>query len=156
MGKITVSLIKADVGGFFGHSSVHPELMERAKKQMKQAKNDGLLVDYHVLNAGDDLQLLMSRHKGVDSEELHGLAWETFEAATEVAKELKLHGAGQDLLIDAFSGNIRGMGPGIVEMEFTERGSEPLVTYMMDKTDPGAFNYTICEIFSDSHMAYME
>jgi fructose 1,6-bisphosphate aldolase/phosphatase len=149
MEKITVSLIKADVGGFPGHSSVHPDLMERAKKAMKQAKKDGLLVDYHVLNAGDDLQLLMSHRKGVDSEEIHGLAWRTFEAATEVAKELKLHGAGQDLLVDAFSGNIRGMGPGIAEMEFTERGSEPLVAFMMDKTEPGAFNYPIYKIFAD-------
>jgi fructose 1,6-bisphosphate aldolase/phosphatase len=149
MEKITVSLIKADVGGFPGHSSVHPDLMERAKKEMKQAKKDGLLVDYHVLNAGDDLQLLMSHRKGVDSEEIHGLAWRTFEAATEVAKELKLHGAGQDLLVDAFSGNIRGMGPGIAEMEFTERGSEPLVAFMMDKTEPGAFNYPIYKIFAD-------
>jgi fructose 1,6-bisphosphate aldolase/phosphatase len=149
MEKITVSLIKADVGGFPGHSSVHPDLMEQAKKQMKQAKKDGLLVDYHVLNAGDDLQLLMSHRKGVDSEEIHGLAWRTFEAATEVAKELKLHGAGQDLLVDAFSGNIRGMGPGIAEMEFTERGSEPLVAFMMDKTEPGAFNYPIYKIFAD-------
>jgi fructose 1,6-bisphosphate aldolase/phosphatase len=149
MEKITVSLIKADVGGFPGHSTVHPDLMERAKKEMKRAKKDGLLVDYHVLNAGDDLQLLMSHRKGVDSEEIHGLAWRTFEAATEVAKELKLHGAGQDLLVDAFSGNIRGMGPGIAEMEFTERGSEPLVALMMDKTEPGAFNYPIYKMFAD-------
>ncbi|RLF92140.1 fructose 1,6-bisphosphatase, partial [Thermococci archaeon] len=111
MEKITVSLIKADVGGFPGHSTVRPELEEKAK-------SEGLLVSYHVLHAGDDLQLLMSHRKGTDSEEIHGLAWETFEAATEVAKELKLHGAGQDLLVDAFSGNIRGMGPGIAEMEF--------------------------------------
>ena len=45
-------------------------------------------------------------------ENIHRLAWDTFCAGTEVAKELKLYGAGQDLLSDAFSGNIRGMGPG--------------------------------------------
>jgi fructose 1,6-bisphosphate aldolase/phosphatase len=149
MEKITVSLIKADVGGFPGHSTVHPDLKERANKELKQAKQNGLLVDYHILNAGDDLELLMSHRKGVDSEEIHGLAWHTFEAATEVAKELKLHGAGQDLLVDAFSGNIRGMGPGIAELEFVERGSEPLVAFMMDKTEPGAFNYPIYKIFAD-------
>ncbi|MBA5942240.1 MAG: fructose 1,6-bisphosphatase [Methanophagales archaeon] len=149
MEKITVSLIKADIGGFPGHSTVHHKLIDTAKEQMQQAMEDGLLVDYHVLNAGDDLQLLMSHRKGVDAEEIHGLAWKTFEAATEVAKELKLHGAGQDLLGDAFSGNIRGMGPGIAELEFVERGSEPLVAYMMDKTEPGAFNYPIYKIFAD-------
>jgi len=147
--KITVSLIKADVGGFPGHSTVRAELKDKAKERMEKAKREGLLVSYHVLNAGDDLQLLMSHRKGVDSPDIHGLAWETFEAATEVAKELKLHGAGQDLLVDAFSGNIRGMGPGIAEMEFTERGSEPLIAFMMDKTEPGAFNYPIYKIFAD-------
>ncbi|MCK4732243.1 MAG: fructose 1,6-bisphosphatase [Methanophagales archaeon] len=90
-GKVTISLIKADVGGFPGHSTVHPELKARAKVEMEKAKKEGMLVDYHILHAGDDLQLLMSHQKGVDSEEIHGLAWETFEKATEVAKELKLH-----------------------------------------------------------------
>ena len=149
MEKITVSLIKADVGGFPGHSTVRPELKAKATEWMEKAKKEGLLVSYHVLNAGDDLELVMSHRKGVDAEEIHALAWETFEAATEVAKELKLHGAGQDLLVDAFSGNIRGMGPGIAEMEFAERGSEPLVAFMMDKTEPGAFNYPIYKIFAD-------
>jgi fructose 1,6-bisphosphate aldolase/phosphatase len=34
-------------------------------------------------------------------------------------------------------------------MEFTERGSEPLIAFMMDKTEPGAFNYPIYKIFAD-------
>ena len=147
--KVTVSLIKADVGGFPGHSTVREELKKEAEKRLKEARDAGLLIDYCVMNAGDDLQLLMSHRKGVDAEEIHKLAWDTFEAATKIAKELKLHGAGQDLLKDAFSGNIRGMGPGIAEMEFTERGSEPLVVFMMDKTEPGAFNLPIFRIFAD-------
>ncbi|MHC1635808.1 MAG: fructose-1,6-bisphosphate aldolase/phosphatase [Candidatus Methanospirareceae archaeon] len=149
MGKITISLIKADVGGYPGHSSVHQKLKDKAKEMLQKAKEEGLIVDFHVLNAGDDLQLLMSHNKGVDSEEIHGLAWRTFEEATKVAKEYKLYGAGQDLLKDAFSGNIRGMGPGIAEMEFTERESEPLIAFMMDKTEPGAFNLPIFRIFAD-------
>ena len=44
-------------------------------------------------------------------EAIHKMAWETFERCTEVARKLKLYGAGQDLLSDAFSGNIMGMGP---------------------------------------------
>jgi fructose 1,6-bisphosphate aldolase/phosphatase len=54
-------------------------------------------------------------------EKVHALAWETFEEATKVAKKLELYGAGQDLLADAFSGNIRGMGRGVAEMEINER-----------------------------------
>ena len=43
------------------------------------------------------------------------LAWDAFVACTAVAKKLKLHGAGQDLLADAFSGNVKGQGPGVAE-----------------------------------------
>jgi Archaeal fructose 1,6-bisphosphatase len=91
----------------------------------------------------------MSHRKGTDNEKIHKLAWKTFENATKMAKELKLYGAGQDLLKDAFSGNVRGMGPGVAEMEFTEREGEPLIAFMMDKTEPGAFNLPIFRIFAD-------
>ena len=149
MDKITISLIKADVGGWPGHSTVHPDLIETAKEALQKAKDEHILEDFHVTGVGDDLQLIMTHRKGVDSEEIHKLAWNTFEKATAVAKELKLYGAGQDLLKDAFSGNIRGMGPGIAEMEITERKSEPIVAFMMDKTEPGAFNLPIYRIFAD-------
>lgn len=146
---VTVSLIKADVGGYPGHSGMHEDLIKIAEDKLNEAKKEGILIDYKVLACGDDLQLLMTHDKGVNSNEIHGLAWNTFKAATEKAKELKLYGAGQDLLKEAFSGNIRGMGPGIAEMEFTERKSEPLIAFMMDKTEPGAFNLPIFRIFAD-------
>jgi fructose 1,6-bisphosphate aldolase/phosphatase len=147
--KRTISLIKADVGGYPGHSGVHPILVERAKETLSDALDSGLLVDFHAMGAGDDLQLILSHKRGVDNPDVHGLAWKTFEHATKAAKKLKLYGAGQDLLSDAFSGNIRGMGPGIAEMEFVERKAEPLIAFMMDKTEPGAFNLPIFKIFAD-------
>ena len=143
---ITVSVIKADVGGVPGHSRVHPELEEIARTNLKKEKD---LIDFHVTHCGDDLELIMTHKEGVDSEKIHKIAWDTFEKATERAKELKLYGAGQDLLSDAFSGNIRGLGPGIAEMEFTERRGEPLVVFMMDKTEPGAFNLPVYRMFAD-------
>jgi fructose 1,6-bisphosphate aldolase/phosphatase len=149
MAKITISLIKADVGGYPGHASVHPALIEEAEKILRKGKEEGLLIDYHVMGAGDDLQILMSHKKGVDSQDVHGIAWKTFEESTKVAKKMKLYGAGQDLLSDAFSGNVRGMGPGIAEMEFAERKAEPMIAFMMDKTEPGAFNLPIFRIFAD-------
>lgn len=146
--KVTVSLIKADVGGFPGHVSVHQDLKDVAKEKLEKAKREKLIIDYRVLAVGDDLQLLMSHTKGCDNSEVHGLAWNTFKAATEIAKSLKLYGAGQDLLSDAFSGNIRGLGPGSAEMEFIERKAEPLIAFMMDKTEPGAFNMPIYKMFA--------
>ena len=50
---------------------------------------------------------------------------------TITPKDVKERGAGQDLLKDAFSGNIKGMGPGIAEMEITPRKSEPFLVYMI-------------------------
>ncbi len=147
--KVTFSIIKADVGGWPGHSLVHPKLIESAEKDLEKAKKDRLLRDFHVTHVGDDLELIMTHTKGVDNKEIHKLAWNTFEKATEVAKELKLYGAGQDLLSDAFSGNIKGMGPGVAEMEFTERPGEPVIAFMMDKTEPGAFNLPIYRMFAD-------
>ncbi len=146
MSKTTFSIIKADVGGYPGHATVHGELMEVAEKKLS-ASND--LINYHVTHCGDDLELLMTHKEGEDSEKIHSLAWETFQEATEKARELGLYGAGQDLLSDAFSGNVRGMGPGIAEMEFTERKAEPVVAFLMDKTEPGAFNYPLFKIFAD-------
>ncbi|NYT02380.1 MAG: fructose 1,6-bisphosphatase [Methanosarcinales archaeon] len=149
MSKITVSLIKADCGGWPGHATVHPALVATAEEVLGAAKSSGTLVDFNVLACGDDIELIMTHTRGVDEAEIHGLAWEAFEKATEKAKELKLYGAGQDLLCDAFCGNIRGMGPGVAEMEFTERIAEPLVAFMMDKTEPGAFNLPIFKMFAD-------
>ncbi|RLF36425.1 MAG: fructose 1,6-bisphosphatase [Thermoplasmata archaeon] len=147
--KTTFSVIKADVGGWPGHAAVHPSLKEIADKKLGEAEENGLLKDFYVASCGDDLELIMTHDRGVDSTEIHSLAWDTFCEATEKAKELGLYGAGQDLLSDAFSGNIRGMGPGIAEMEFTERKAEPVIVFMMDKTEPGAFNLPVFKIFAD-------
>jgi len=146
---ITLSVIKADIGGYVGHSSSHPLLIEKGHECMEKAKRDKLLVDFHVTNCGDDLQLIMTHERGEEDEAIHKLSWDTFLECTKVAKELKLHGAGQDLLSDAFSGNVKGMGPGVAEMEFEERGSEPILIFMADKTSAGAWNLPLYKIFAD-------
>ncbi len=147
--QITLSVIKADVGGFVGHSSMHEELIEEADDRLLAAQREGSIVDYHVTACGDDLELIMTHRKGEDDEEIHGLAWDIFEACTEEAKRLKLYGAGQDLLTDAFSGNVKGMGPGVAEMVFEEREAEPVIIFMADKTSAGAWNLPLYEIFAD-------
>ncbi|MCP8304465.1 MAG: fructose 1,6-bisphosphatase [archaeon] len=148
--KVTLSVIKADVGSLVGHHVVHPDQIRVASEKLKEAKEAGLLIDYHVTNVGDDLQLIMTHTKGTDSAEVHGLAWDTFTEVTEkVSKKLKLYAAGQDLLATAFSGNLKGMGPGIAEAEFEERVSEPVIVLMADKTEPGAWNLPLYKIFAD-------
>jgi fructose 1,6-bisphosphate aldolase/phosphatase len=149
MARLTLSVIKADIGGYVGHSTIHPELLEEAKKRLTQAKKGKKLIDFHVTHCGDDLELIMTHRKGVENKDIHKLAWDTFLACTKVAKSLKLYGAGQDLLSDTFSGNVKGMGPGVAEMEFEERKSEPVIVFMGDKTSPGAWNLPLFKMFAD-------
>ena len=147
--KVTLSVIKADIGGYVGHSESHPDIIALAEECLKKAKKAGILIDCQVTKCGDDLQLIMTHQKGVGNYEIHKLAWDTFITGTELAKKMKLYGAGQDLLSDAFSGNVKGMGPGLAEMEFDERTSEPVLIFMADKTSAGAWNMPLYKMFAD-------
>ncbi|MEM1541290.1 MAG: fructose-1,6-bisphosphate aldolase/phosphatase [Ignisphaera sp.] len=147
--KTTISVIKADIGSLAGHHMVHPDTMAAAAKVLAEAKSKGILTDYYITHVGDDLELIMTHRKGVDASEVHETAWNAFKEAARVAKELGLYAAGQDLLTDAFSGNVRGLGPSAAEMEFVERPSEPVIVFMADKTEPGAFNLPLFRVFAD-------
>jgi fructose 1,6-bisphosphate aldolase/phosphatase len=144
-----LSVIKADIGGYVGHSESHPDVISCARESLAEAKKSKLLIDYCVTKCGDDLQLIMTHKRGEEDEKIHRLAWDTFVAGTKVAKKLKLHGAGQDLISDAFSGNVKGMGPGVAEMEFEEREAETVVIFMADKTAAGSWNMPLYKMFAD-------
>jgi fructose 1,6-bisphosphate aldolase/phosphatase len=101
------------------------------------------------MSCGDDLQLIMTHTRGEEDEDVHRLAFDVFTACTQEAKRLKLYGAGQDLLSDAFSGTVKGMGPGVAEMEIEERPSEPVLVFMADKTSAGAWNFPLYKMFAD-------
>ncbi|WP_028927846.1 fructose-1,6-bisphosphate aldolase/phosphatase [Pseudonocardia acaciae] len=146
---LTLSIIKADTGGFVGHSAVHPELMAVARAAVERAVREGLLVDGTTAACGDDVSLVMTHRRGPDCTDIHSFAWDTFLATTAKARELGLYGAGQDLLSDSFSGNLRGLGPGYAELEFEERPSEPVLCFLADKTEPGAWNLPLYKMFAD-------
>jgi fructose 1,6-bisphosphate aldolase/phosphatase len=147
--RITVSAIKADIGGIGGHTRPSDELLETVRKFVaKSAK--GLLVDYYVGYTGDDIHIIMTHTRGVDDEKIHKLAWDAFTEGTKTAKEQGLYGAGQDLLKDSFSGNVKGMGPGVAEIEMEERPSEVFCIFAADKTEPGAFNLPLWRMFVDA------
>jgi len=147
--SVTLSVIKADVGGYVGHSESHPEILAKAWEHMDKAKKQGLLIDYRVTKCGDDLQLIMTHQRGEEDEKIHKYAWDTFVDCTQVARRLKLHGAGQDLLVEAFTGTVKGMGPGVAEMEFEERAAETIIIFMADKTSAGAWNLPLYRMFAD-------
>ena len=146
--KITISVIKADVGGIGGHTLPSDGLLNAIKNTVKGAGD--LLIDHYIGYCGDDTHIVMAHTHGVNNKDIHQLAWDAFMAGTEIAKQEGLYGAGQDLLKDSFSGNIKGMGPGVAEMEFEERANEAFTVFAADKTEPGAFNYPMYRLFVDS------
>ncbi|WP_067961163.1 fructose-1,6-bisphosphate aldolase/phosphatase [Nitrosopumilus sp. Nsub] len=146
--KITVSVIKADVGGIGGHTKPSDGLIKAIRDTVENSGD--LLIDHYIGYCGDDTHIVMSHTHGTNNEKIHKLAWDAFMAGTEVAKKEGLYGAGQDLLRDSFSGNVKGMGPGVAEMEFEERPNEAFTVFAADKTEPGAFNYPIYRMFVDT------
>jgi fructose 1,6-bisphosphate aldolase/phosphatase len=146
--KTTLSVIKADVGSIGGHLKPSARLKEAIEQFVRECGSK-LLSDLYVSSTGDDVALLMAHQRGVNDSKIHEMAWDAFMLGTKVAKQQGLYGAGQDLLKDAFSGNVRGLGPASCEMEFEERPNEPFLFFAADKTDPGAYNLPLYLAFAD-------
>jgi fructose 1,6-bisphosphate aldolase/phosphatase len=144
----TLSIIKADVGSIGGHVAPSHKLVDTIRAHVCAGMDD-LLTDYHIATTGDDISILMVHDKGVGHEGIHRLAWDAFKAGTATAQDQGLYGAGQDLLIDSFSGNVKGLGPAVAELEFEERPNEPFLMFMADKTEPGAYNLPLYMAFAD-------
>lgn len=146
--KTTLSVIKADIGSIGGHLRPSQRLLDAVTSHVREHGRD-LLLDNYISYTGDDVAIVMSHTQGVGAEPVHELCWNAFVAGTDVAKEQGLYGAGQDLLKDAFSGNVRGMGPAVAAMEFEERPNEPFLFFAADKTDPGCYNLPLYMAFAD-------
>ncbi len=146
--KVTISLIKADIGSIGGHIKPSEELLKKVE-EVVTTEGKGTLIDSYVGHTGDDIGILMTHTEGENSEKIHEFAFDAFMEGTELAKKQGLYGAGQDLLKDSFSGNVKGMGPAVAEMEFEERPNEPFLAFAADKTDPGAYNLPFYLAFAD-------
>ena len=146
--KVTISVLKADIGSIGGHIVPSQALLDEVKNTVRELGKN-MIIDSYISHTGDDVAILCTHERGVSDEKIHKLAWDAFLAGTDVAKKQGLYGAGQDLLKDAFSGNIKGMGPAVAEMEIEERPNEPFVFFAADKTDPGAYNLPFYLGFAD-------
>jgi fructose 1,6-bisphosphate aldolase/phosphatase len=147
--RITVSAIKADIGAIGGHTRPSDELLDVVKNSIEKMGKE-LIIDHYIGYSGDDIHIVMTHKFGIDNEKIHKLAWDAFSEGTKTAKNQGLYGAGQDLLKDSFSGNVRGMGPGVAEIEMEERQSEVFCIFAADKTEPGAFNFPFWRMFVDA------
>lgn len=155
MKKITLSVIKADVGSIGGHTKPSEKMLALVRSRAADAVAKGLLYDGLVTHTGDDIAIIMSHGRGAGATDIHQFAWECFLAATREAQQSGLYGAGQDLLVDAPAGNIRGAGPAVAEIEFIRdsqsknRPAEAFMVFTADKCGPGAYNYPFYSVFCD-------
>lgn len=154
--KITLSAIKADVGSIGGHTRPSEEMLDAVRKLLQQTIASGLIIDGIVTFTGDDIAIIFSHQHGIGNKKIHvDFAWQAFLAATKIAKEQGNYGAGQDLLVDAPSANVRGAGPGVAEIEFElnpksdYRPAESFMIFAGDKCAPGAFNLPLYLVFCD-------
>ena len=111
-------------------------MVKSAKASLKEAAARDLIIDYDVKYTGDDICLLMVHDRGESDPDIHNLAWDIFTDAGQIAADDGLYGAGQDLLVDAPSGNVRGAGPGAAEISIdpskAERPAEPFLIFTAD------------------------
>ena len=155
MKKVTVSVIKADVGSIGGHTRPSDPMLAAVRARVARVVHEGMLIDAVVTHTGDDISLIMSHAHSVGSTEIHRFAWDCFLTATEEAKSAGLYGAGQDLLVDAPAGNVRGAGPAVAEIAFArdpkskDRPAEAFLVFAADKCGPGAYNYPLYTVFCD-------
>lgn len=151
--QVTVSVIKADVGSIGGHTMPSAAMVQKAKDMVAAQVKNGTLIDGMVTYTGDDIALIMSHTHGTGAPKVHEFAWATFKAATEVAKQEGNYGAGQDLLVDAPSGNVRGAGPAVAEISFEllpkHRPAEAFMVFAADKCAPGMYNLPFYLTFND-------
>ena len=155
--KITLSILKADVGSIGGHTKPSDKMMDATRDAVQAAIDSKLIIDGYVSHTGDDIAMLVSHTKGPDNDDIHQFAWRTFLEATAIAQRHGLYGAGQDLLVDAPSGNIRGAGPAVAEVEFEHdpvktnrvRPAESFLMFAADKCGPGAYNLPFFLGFAD-------
>lgn len=153
--NVTLSVIKADVGSIGGHTKPSEDMLEAVRARLRDAIARQLVLDGLVTHTGDDIAIIMSHTRGVSAPEVHRFAWDGFLVATEKAKGAGLYGAGQDLLVDAPSGNVRGAGPAVAEIKFErdprskDRPAEAFLVFAGDKCSPGAYNYPLYSVFCD-------
>src|SRR3990172_4667942 len=151
--RVTLSVIKADVGSIGGHTKPSDAMVAAAKQAIASAVKKGLLIDGMVTYTGDDIALIMSHTHGTGAAPVHNFSWNTFVQATAIAKDEGNYGAGQDLLVDAPSGNVRGAGPAVAEITYDllpkHRPAEAFMVFAADKCAPGAYNLPLYLTFCD-------
>ena len=142
-----VKATKADVGGVGGHVVAADEVKGVITKFVldnNSYQGEPMFTSLMVTHTGDDVAVTGITTEKVPNEVLDEVMWDALTEGANKASELGLYGPGQDLIADAFTGNLRGAGPASVVLPLPVRPDNPSQTVVVsfaDKTEPMAFNY---------------
>src|SRR5919199_981813 len=142
-----IKATKADIGGVGGHVVAAEEVKAVLSKfilEHNRYNGEPIFSSFIVTHTGDDIAITGIHSEKVPNEVIDELLWDAFMLGTEKATELGLYGPGQDLVADAFTGNLRGAGPATITLPLPLRKENPSQTVILsfaDKTEPFAFNY---------------
>jgi fructose 1,6-bisphosphate aldolase/phosphatase len=138
---------KCDVGGVGGHVVAADEVkgvVARFILQNNAYHGEPIFSSLMITHTGDDVGITGIMSEKVPMEVVDELLWDALTEGSAKASELGLYGPGQDLIADAFTGNLRGAGPASVVLPLPVRPENPSQTIVLafaDKTEPMAFNY---------------
>src|SRR5213083_1812587 len=142
-----IKATKADVGGVGGHVVAAEEVKSIIAKFVLENNafhGEPIFTSLVVTHTGDDIAVTGIMPASVDMSVVDELMWDALQEGAHKAAELGLYGPGQDLVADAFTGNLRGAGPATVALPLPVRKDNPSQTVLVsfaDKTEPMAFNY---------------
>src|SRR5262249_21838352 len=142
-----IKATKADVGGVGGHVVAADEVKSVIAKYVLDNngyRGEPIFTSLIVTHTGDDCAVTGIMSEKVDVSVVDERRWAARQEGARKAAELGLYGPGQDLVADAFTGNLRGAGPATVVLPFPVRKDNPSQTVLVsfaDKTEPMAFNH---------------
>jgi fructose 1,6-bisphosphate aldolase/phosphatase len=142
-----VKATKADVGGVGGHVVAADEVKSVITKfvlENNSFQGEPIFTSLIVTHTGDDVAITGIMSGKADMSVVDELMWDALQVGADMAAELGLYGPGQDLVADAFTGNLRGAGPATVTLPLPVRkdnASQTVLVSFADKTEPMAFNY---------------
>src|SRR3989440_9367422 len=142
-----IKATKADVGGVGGHVVAADEVKSIIAKHVLDNngyRGEPMFTSFIVTHTGDDVAVTGIMSEAIDMSVVDELMWDALQEGASKAAELGLYGPGQDLVADAFTGNLRGAGPATVALPLPVRkdnASQTVLASFADKTEPMAFNY---------------
>ena len=142
-----IKATKADVGGVGGHVVAADEVKSVIAKYVLDNNwcgTEPIFTSLIVTHTGDDVAVTGIMAESVDMSVVDRLMWDALQEGAHKAAELGLYGPGQDLVADAFTGNLRGTGPATIALPLPVRkdnASQTVLVSFADKTEPMAFNH---------------